>query len=418
MKEWLKKHDIPLRVLSLLLAFMLWFFVVGQEDPTKSLTFREMPVELIGLDALKSSHSLILADDDLPTVSVEVNGAVSKLSGVSADKITVRADVSSVTQAGEYSLTYDISVPNGVTVVNSTPSAVKVHFGDLVERELPVEVVIDGVMREGYVALEPELGQSTVSVSGLAEEMARAAAARIEVDADVLNRNYETSLRYDVVDAAGQVIKSDTLVHNDIYVRIKVPVQLQKLVDLSVGLVAGKGVTEEDAVVSIEPSAVLVQGEIEAVRKLENIELTTVDLASTFDSYNGKLPIVVPEGFELLGEQKHAQVNISFQGITNLTFRTDDIELINVPDGYHAELREKEMAVTVRGPSDMVAGLVSGDVSLQVDMRGRTLAVSGSLAIPATVILGENVQELGVFGTYTVYVDYEKIGQTPVDPEA
>ena len=111
-------------------------------------------------------------------------------------------------------------------------------------------------------------------------------------------------------------------------------------------------------------------------------------------------------------------MNISFQGITNLTFRTDDIELINVPDGYHAELREKEMAVTVRGPSDMVAGLVSGDVSLQVDMRGRTLAVSGSLAIPAKVILGEKVQELGVFGTYTVYVDYEKIGQTPVDPEA
>ena len=34
MKEWLKKHDIPLRILSLLLAFLLWFFVVGQEDPT------------------------------------------------------------------------------------------------------------------------------------------------------------------------------------------------------------------------------------------------------------------------------------------------------------------------------------------------------------------------------------------------
>jgi len=240
MREWMKEHDVPLKVLSLLLSFLLWFYVIGQDDPTKSLVFRELPVELIGTDEIKNGRSLMLADEELPVVTVELSGSVSRLSSVTADKITVRADVTSVEEAGEYNLTYDISVPYGVTVVSSVPSNVTVHFDRLVEKTLPVEVYIDGNLKAGLVALPPVCDLEEVRVSGLAEEMANASKALIRIPASMLTRNHAATYSYTVVDSANNPIESDNLTRIDRSVWVKVPVQMQRLVDLTVSMRDGK----------------------------------------------------------------------------------------------------------------------------------------------------------------------------------
>ena len=44
MRQFLKKHDVWLRLLSLLLAFVLWIIVRDADNPVKQNTFRDIPV--------------------------------------------------------------------------------------------------------------------------------------------------------------------------------------------------------------------------------------------------------------------------------------------------------------------------------------------------------------------------------------
>jgi len=414
MREWMNEHDIPLKILSLLLSFLLWFYVIGQDDPTKSLVFRELPVELIGTEELQNNRSLMLAEDEVPVVTVEISGSVSRLSSITADNITVRADVTGVEKSGEYELSYDISVPHGVTVVSSVPSDVTVHFDDLVSKELPLEVYIDGNMKAGLVALDPVIEQSTVTITGMAEELANASKALIRIPASMLDKTHAASYRYTVVDTNGEEIDSSSITHLPRLIKVRIPVQMQRMVDLTVGLRGGKGATVDDAVVEIEPKQVLLQGEIDEIQALESIKVRdTIDLGSFQEEYNGMYTITAPEGFTLVGENDTVSVNITFKDLRVHTFRSNDIELINQPEGYNFKLRDDELTVTVRGKTDVINNLVSGDVRFEVDLANVILnQESGSFKIKANAVLGEKVRDLGVFGTYEVMVDYESIVDT------
>ena len=48
MKQFMKKHDIWLRLLSLLLAFVLWIVVRDIENPSKQTIIRDVEVKLSG----------------------------------------------------------------------------------------------------------------------------------------------------------------------------------------------------------------------------------------------------------------------------------------------------------------------------------------------------------------------------------
>ena len=48
MKQFIKKHDMWLRLLSLLLAFVLWIVVRDIENPIKPTVIHDVSVKLVG----------------------------------------------------------------------------------------------------------------------------------------------------------------------------------------------------------------------------------------------------------------------------------------------------------------------------------------------------------------------------------
>ena len=62
MKEFMKKHDIWLRLLAILLAFILWIIARDYNSPHVNYTLTDIPVTIIGADDLLSSSNLTVIE--------------------------------------------------------------------------------------------------------------------------------------------------------------------------------------------------------------------------------------------------------------------------------------------------------------------------------------------------------------------
>ena len=59
MMEWMRKHDILTRLLSLMAAIMLWLYVVESRNEDVVQTYKNIGVQIQGLDVLRDSGWLI-----------------------------------------------------------------------------------------------------------------------------------------------------------------------------------------------------------------------------------------------------------------------------------------------------------------------------------------------------------------------
>ena len=69
MKNILKKHDISLRLLSLLLSVVLWAVVMDMDNPERPRTFDNIPVRISGAAVLQQQTGLSLIEGADSTVN-------------------------------------------------------------------------------------------------------------------------------------------------------------------------------------------------------------------------------------------------------------------------------------------------------------------------------------------------------------
>ena len=63
-------HNLGLKLISLALAFVLWYLVVQIIDPTDSMRFSNVQVKLVNTELLEQQGKVYEVLDDTDTVSV------------------------------------------------------------------------------------------------------------------------------------------------------------------------------------------------------------------------------------------------------------------------------------------------------------------------------------------------------------
>ena len=111
------------------------------------------------------------------------------------------------------------------------------------------------------------------------------------------------------------------------------------------------------------------------------------------------LPISLPEGITNLSNIREATVDIRFSGLMVKTFEVENIEAINVPDGFDAEIIEKKLVVILRGPAADITRITEEDITIRADLTG---AVAGTSTFKATVHFSEDFSAVGAVRSYSV----------------
>ena len=156
---WPFRH-LGLKVLSLVLALLLWMIVSGEETVERGL---RVPLELLQVPA-----GLELTGEVPATVDVRVRGASGSLSRVSTGDVVAVLDLRSARSGRRlFPLTPEqVRVPFGVEVVQVQPSALAMAFESSASRQVPVVPAVDGRPAPGYVVGPMPADPKTVEVIG------------------------------------------------------------------------------------------------------------------------------------------------------------------------------------------------------------------------------------------------------------
>ncbi len=161
--------DIAMRIISVILAVIVWIYVVVLIDPPIDITISDIPVIYTNTFTL-TNEGFVLSSEKPDDISVKLRGSRSTLAKIRPEYITAFIDLSEISaygQAGTYTVSLSVRLPyDGVTVVEKKPGSVGISIDQIVTRTFPVTPEIVGVPREGYVVYESTLSQSTVELTG------------------------------------------------------------------------------------------------------------------------------------------------------------------------------------------------------------------------------------------------------------
>jgi YbbR domain-containing protein len=169
------RHNLGLRIISLLLAVGLWLFVnTGQHS---SLASFNVPIGYRGLPI-----GFVMTNQHPDFVKVQLSGPRTLLSLVDPSRLALRLDLNGV-GVGQASFKIGpdaFNVPRGTSVTSISPSQIILDIDKIITHYLPIHLVSTGKVADGYRIASIEFTPSTVRVRAPSKQLARIEAVDTE----------------------------------------------------------------------------------------------------------------------------------------------------------------------------------------------------------------------------------------------
>lgn len=154
-----------LKLLSLVFALILWFFVMGERKLEVGYT---VPLELKNVPP-----GMMVANEVPSLVDVRLSGPRTLLMNLGPKDISISVDLVDL-KPGLTSfkrLEERLNIPSGVKVTRLSPSFIDVKLERIREKKVPLKVVFSGLPAEGFQLGSVRLKPEQVTVEGAESEI-------------------------------------------------------------------------------------------------------------------------------------------------------------------------------------------------------------------------------------------------------
>lgn len=154
MKSW------HFKLLAVLLAVIMWYFVVGEERAEVGLT---VPLVLINMP-----RDLIVVNNVPHGIEIRVNGPRSLVQSLSTENLSKSLDLSNTREgAVSFSISSEgIPLPRGVKITRINPTQVTVVLQKLVIKNIAVNPRVTGRPEAGYEVASVRAHPEQVDIAG------------------------------------------------------------------------------------------------------------------------------------------------------------------------------------------------------------------------------------------------------------
>ena len=401
-------------LLSVVLAAILWTYVVTMVSPDSKATLNDIPVVFEGESWLLENRNLMITSGMETTVDMEFSGNRSDLSKLNRSNVILKVDLTKIYEAGTANLTYTPAfppdVPSGaITVERRNPAAVRLTVEKRLTKEIPVNIVFTGAVPSGFIADTENavLDYPVINIKGPASVVEQIAQARIDINLEGVTESVNENYRYTLCDAEGNPVDGEQIVTDVAEVHMELKIQRFQEVQLKMNVVYGGGATEDYTRYEITPSVIRVSGSDAVLADLTEIVLGTVNFAELTENTQLTFPINLPEGVTNLTGITEATVDVSFVGLSIKEFTVNQINAVNVPEGLVCELMNEMMKVTLRGPVSVISQIEPEDIEVIVDLTGKEVGTFTSKV--KISVKGEKFAIVGPVGVHTVPITLKDV---------
>jgi YbbR domain-containing protein len=358
--------DTTLKILSVVFAIFLWFFVITEQNPVvnKEVT---IPVRLINVDSLSKKDLIMLNSNENFSISLKLKGKKEILDTVNQNSLNAYADLSNYAVEGENTIPVIINgLPEGATVTSRSEHSIKIVLDKKVTVQKPINVNITGNPVGGMASLTPIVTPSEVLLTGAESIVEKVEIVKVDVDIAGVNASVEKQLPIRLLDADGKEVtgvKLDTQT-----AKVSVPIANTKRVPLQLILEGSvpEGFTVMDKY--IKPKEILVTGEQQALDAISIIDSNPVDISTATESLNITVNLNLPQGIQLVNSNEVINAVVEIQKVLNHTMEISTIEYRNLNEKYLVnDNPSRNIKLTVRGPESIISE-VENNIKLYVDL--------------------------------------------------
>ncbi len=409
------KNKIYSMILSVVVAFGLWMYVINNVSESTDVTFHGIPVTRAG-EAVLSERNMMVTSISNSAVSVNLAGTRDDLNKVDSSNMSAQIDLSNIKEPGRVGLNYNMSYPPDVAstafeVSERMPSTIYVEIDYRRTFEIPVQVKFTGTRSENYIYDTENyvLDNPAITISGPAAVADTIASARIEIDLTNRSESISESFRYTLCDIDGNPVDAAKITTNVEEVRVDVQINGIKEVDLVADIIYGGGATAANTTVTLNPETIRVSGGEAVLAELGGTyTVCTINLAEIERSTKDlKYTIALPEGVTNQTGVSDVTVSVRFTGLKTREFNISDFEMVNVPAGMTAEIINANLTVKVRGPEEALDRLTERDITAVVDFSN---AEVGTATYKANITFGEKFSNVGALKTNSVSATVQATG--------
>lgn len=417
------KNKFAAAALSVVIATLLWLYVITTVSPGSKQTFYNIPL-VLGNESVLTERGLMITYQSASSVNLELSGTRTDLAKVNAGNITVKADLSNIYEPGnQIAVSYAVSFPgnvanNAFVTESRSPSRIYLNVERRASKTIPVEVRWIGSVPDGFIADRDNklLEYPTVQITGPESVTNQIEKAVIEVDLTDQRESISWDCTYTLCDANDEPVDAGLITTNVDQIHLEVRIQRVKDITLTYHLVEGGGATAANVEITLSTDKIRVSGSEAALDLMgDQLVVGTIDLAEVASDMNKTFTIPLEEGITNLTGISEVTATITLKGLSTKDFLIREISKVNVPEGLEVELITQELNLRVRGPAEQIAKLTLGDVMVIVDFTG---AEVGTATFPVRAVFTDGFRDVGVLRAESVSASVVEAGTLTEQTEA
>lgn len=344
-------HNIVWKVLSLVFAIVLWFLVNNIQDPVDTKRINDIKVNILHVDEIENKKKHINYGE-VKVVSVFLRGRRKVLNKLNKDNINAYADMR------EISLTEVIPIhidePEGVELLNKSPSSIKVTLENVITMQKDVQIVYSGTPAEGYERGEATLQPNKIEVTGPESFIRKIDAVMVEPNISGATKNVELSTEAKVVDDKRNEITGIDKSQN----KVKIQIPIYRVKEVSVKAVSTGQVDAKYKFKGLEitPQKVTIVGPANKIDAINSIDLPPVSISSftKTEIKKYKLTDLLPNDVKAKNlEEIELKINIESKVEKELKIPVGELSVTNIPKDLRFKyISEDDIVINVRGLKD------------------------------------------------------------------
>jgi len=265
-------HNLGLKLVSLLVAIMIWLVIVYTYDPVDTAEFT-LDVTILNEEAITSLNKVyeVIEGD---TVTIQVRGNTTQVNSLKASDFKATADISKLSPTYHASIDVVCTKTNNVEIsFLGKVNMLAISLEDVAQKQFKVTVVPEGTPVDGYYVGSSSTKPNLIQVRGAKSAIERIDQVRVVTNVTGETSSFKSEGEPRAFDKDGKEIttgsltysKSPVTVSTTIYATKEIPIEIQA---------TGKPYNGYRLVnVEYEPKTVIVAGEEEALASIDSVQV-------------------------------------------------------------------------------------------------------------------------------------------------
>lgn len=385
------KKNIKTLLLSMVVGLCSWVFFTDMVNPTVTVSFPDIPVEIVNVDGIASSGYVYEVADG-KTVKIDVTGRKSEVGRLTAQDFEAYADASRLSVTN--SMNIAVKAKKNADISIDTHNAITtLSIEEATSIDCPVVARQEGAIKAGHFLAGLVPDTKTVTITGPKSVLKNAESAIALINVSQFDSDFDVEAECTVYDKNGDVMDLSRCVVSSLKVKVHGTVYGTKEVPLKVEAydssyeecrveIKKKKMSKETATISAESSI------LDGITEIQ----VPIDTAT---AKNGKMSISVspanymPENV-YCADDKEVEVSMELEKTATRTFAllAKDIEV----RGGMADFTEKSYNIKVTCNVEDRYEDVTRKIKPFIDVTG---LVGESAAVPVMFGDGANVKTEG-----------------------